>query len=425
MTTPPTSIGEKIKLIRTAKGFSQENLGKAISKSTTFISRLEKNDAELDNKTLEAIKKYLEIEKAPLTEHELELYRNRIWAWNDLVSARRMDDVKALQEELIPILDLHYEVELNMLYKMVLTRVLFTESNLPAAEEHLATVEANLDEASTDVLYLYHRNKGTLFSFYGNQKNSLQHSLQALEHNNDKLRQDTQLIFAIGHTYSMLGKPINALLYLERAKREYTSDLSRQLLNIIDGCLSVIYVLFGEFDKAKKITELALVRAKSYNDQLTTGDVLSALGTINLKLGNYKASVEYCDEALIFLKDKQGQEDTYLNTLATKALGLFQLKDYTGCDDVLNQGKALAKGDEWQTMQIEATRHFTTLNDSNSIDYLESVALPIYRAKGSGFIMMALGICKTLESHYRKKRATRKADAIAKIMRDIYEEMFF
>jgi len=427
MTTPsPTiSIGEKIKLIRIAKGLSQENLAQAISRSTTFISRLEKNDAELDNKTLEAIKKYLEIEKAPLTEYELELYGSRIWAWNDLVSARRMGEAKALQEELAPILDLHYEVELNMLYRMVLTRMLFTENNFPAAKEQLAAVEASLNEVSTDALYLYHRNKGTLFQGYGDYKKSLKHLLQALEFNDDKLRQDTMLLLAIGHVYSMLGRPLNAMIYLERTKREYTSGMARQLLYGIDLHLALIYVLLGELDKAKTILELTLKQARSFNDEPFIGDALASLGVIHSRLGDHKASIEYSDEALIYFQDKQGQENNYITILANKAESLFQLKDYAGFEEVLNQSKAFAKGDEWQTIQIETVRHMTNLKDISSIDYLESISIPSYRAKGSAYITVILDVCKTLESHYRKKRATRKADAIAKIIRDIYEEMVF
>jgi len=90
----------------------------------------------------------------------------------------------------------------------------------------------------------------------------------------------------------------------------------------------------------------------------------------------------------------------------------------------LNHAKSEAKNDD-HTINIEATRHLMTLNESQSIKYLETVALPFYRAHVGNFIFSALDTCDILESQYRKRGAARKADAIAIMQRNIYKGMIY
>ena len=105
----PLHIGEKIRQIRVAKGLSQDNLAYATGKSKAHISRLERGDSEIDDKTLAAIKEFLELPGAPLLEQELEVFRIRLWGWNELVSSRRTDEVIAQQKELSHITLLPFE----------------------------------------------------------------------------------------------------------------------------------------------------------------------------------------------------------------------------------------------------------------------------------------------------------------------------
>ncbi|MCL2362197.1 MAG: helix-turn-helix transcriptional regulator [Defluviitaleaceae bacterium] len=426
--SPTLSIGEKIKEIRRTRGFSQENLANAIGRSITFISRLENNDAELDNKTLEAIKEYMGIEKAPLLELELELYRNRLWTWSELLYTGRWSDAEALQEELSPILYLHYEHELVMLYKMILSRRLLHERDYSTVEEYLCTVESALEETSMDIRFLFHRHKSELVGVRYDHVNCLSHALKALEIGDENQIQDTRLVCHIGRCYINLGQLINALQYLERARREFSPELPQQFLCMVDTMTTHIYLHLGELDKAKKVLDITIIRAKGLNDKPAISLAQYMMGLVCYRMGNFKECIEFFDEALTFFQDAPdaiGVKTNHIGILIGKAYGLFALKDYSGFDDALSQAQTLAEGDEGLLIQVVGVRHLATLNDSSSIDYLESVAIPFYRANGGRFIMAALDACKALEAYYRKKRATKKADAIAIIIRDIYEEMIF
>ncbi|MCL2528290.1 MAG: helix-turn-helix transcriptional regulator [Defluviitaleaceae bacterium] len=276
----PLPMGEKIKQLRIAKGLSQENLAQAIDKSTTFISRLEHDEAEIDTNLLIAIKQYLGVENAPLQKHELELYKSHIWAWNDMVHNRRMEEAKAMRDELSVIQDLPFERELNVLYLMIATRIAVTEWNMTQVEENIISVEDYITEASPDVLYLYHRNMGTLKYYKADFKNCLYHHQQALEYNDNKLRPDVQLMFSIGECFLQIGKPIVALPYLERAKREFIGDRTHQLMYALDITLAGCYMLFGDYEKAKKMYEDLLSMVRSFKVDAMTGNVLVCYGVL-------------------------------------------------------------------------------------------------------------------------------------------------
>ena len=180
----------------------------------------------------------------------------------------------------------------------------------------------------------------------------------------------------------------------------------------------------GEFDKAEKIFNDALVRAKRTNSVYEMGTASINLTNLYLKKGDIETALKVCNQALSLLKN----DSLYVYALANKAFCLIEMKDFAGCKEAIKQGKELVKDNENLTILFETITHASTLDNSESIDYLENFAIPHYRnanVDDGGGIYQALDICKLLEAHYRKKRNMRKAKDIAVIGRDIAMEMFF
>jgi len=418
----PLHLGEKIRQIRVAKGLSQENLAYAIGKSKSHMSRLERGESEFDDEMLEATKKYLGIEKSPLLPFELEMFRSRIWYWNELAHNHRWDEAKAVREELSHILDLPYERELTLLYKMIEARMLFKENDDPAVEERLSYVEGFLNEASTDVLYLYHRVKGTLL-YSIDHKNAMKHFLLALEYNNNEQRPDVALLVLIGYTCTYAGKLLQATRYFERYIQEYRGDRTHALLCQAEHYLAICYAVSGELDEAKKLFESSLAKARNTRAKTLLGQALADMGYINARMGNYKAAHDFYNDALQYFQESSV---LYVMALTLKAAYLIELNDYDACKSILDEAKTLAENNEELLIFIEATRHEMTLNDKQSTDYLETVAIPFYISRGGiDYLDAAVRLCDKLEAQYLKRGAARKADAIARISRDIYKRLIY
>jgi len=429
-------IGEKIKQIRSAKGISQENMARAIKSNQSYVYRLEQGQAECSTEMLAAIKKFLEIENAPLMEHEISMYRHRIWVWIGLLDTNRFAEAKDVQSELSSILDLPFEHDLCFMFNMVKAAAHLKEFDMPAAMQTMDGMDDLADGVSNAALYMYHRNKGIINALHGDNKSGLKHFLHALDFESDKIKVDGATLSNIGVLYLGLGRPYNAMIYLERAYKESQRSHAYYSGPHITAALASAYMYLGEYKNAKRLFDTAYDQAKSIGNDMQIELTLLNLSLLNIKMGNYEEGVECCNQALTHIQKSGLQNKKYTSNkglnnspqcimaLFNKGLGLLKMKEFAQCQGVLDQGKALAKGDEKASIMFDTLRHFTTLKESNSEKYIEDIAIPYFRAGDGSDKLMILDLCKDLEAHYKKKRAKIKALSIAAIIRDIYEEMY-
>jgi len=419
----PLSFGEKIRQIRVNKGLHQEDLAKAINTSKMFVSRLERGQAEYDDKMLADIRQFLSIEHAPIFDHELKDYTSRLWVWHDLVGADRLTEAKDIQHELSPILDLPFERDLNLTYLMIETRILFKEGNFPVAEERLNTAEALLDEASNDALFLYQRNMGFYHHVKLSHKASLKHFLQALDLETVNVKPDVTIYGNVGSAYLNIGKPWKAIVYYEKAIAESNKDRTHVPMTLIWANLGRSYLFVQDYDKAKEILNIGYTHAKRTNDVPMMVYSLVRFAECSYGRKEYEDALDYCNQALELCHNKTR---FYPVAIFQKTLTLYRLKDFNQCKVMLEQSKEVAQTTNNTIMltEIEVVSHLLTLNESNSIDYVEKIAIPYLKTDCGTSMLRALDFCEILEDYYVKKRSTKKALAIAAISRDIYKEMF-
>jgi len=427
-------LGEKIREIRKAKGLSVENMAQAVGSFKANISRLERGIADITPAMLTGIKKFLEIETAPLLEHELQLYRNRIWVWNDLLHHNRVAEARAMQSEMAVIMNLPFEYDLYMLYLVTEVWLLCKEYNFPAAGDKLKAVEGlldNVDNTSDEALNLYHRSKGLLYLCAGDKNNCINHSLRALDYAEKCRKADTSALFNLGQAYCAMNKPCQSIIYMERAKALFQGGPSHITVGHMNTVLAMCYKNIGEYSIARKLYESALAQARSVNNESTIGMTLTNMSALSLAKGDYEEGISLCDQAEIYVKQNSV---AYANSLAIKAMCLLSLAKLDKCREVLtlattmleeaNQGAlTILIGSKDVALHLEAIGHLTTLDNSDSVKYILDVAIPHLRAGGMTKFN-AIGLCNRLEAHFIKRRAKTKANAVAAIARDIYREVF-
>jgi len=425
----PMLLGEKIKQIRVFKGFSQGNLAHAANTSVSYISRLERGEADCSDEMLAAIQKCLEVENAPLREAEIKLYKEQILILNDLLIANRMDEAKVMCSKLAPILKLPFERDLSLLYTMLEIKLLGCEFEYSIVEEALRKVEPLLDDASIEVLHLYHSIKGGFCNYKGDYIKSLQHFLYALDYESETLAQSPNLLLNIGIGYYNIGKPFHAIAYLERARASYSGDRTHFIVHTTERMLGICYLYLGDYKKAKEFTERSLAQANRVNDAYDVMDALHRLSSISLMMKDYDKCLHFCEQMVAMDQTNDDPaftimyESLYLFALINKAHCFMETHKNDKFYEVLEQGIALAQPDQRVIIRFETLRHLSTLKDSQSQNYLENIALPSLMCPNSGDILTALYVCDRLEAHYSKNGATRKANAIVRISRDIYKNM--
>jgi len=416
------NLGEKIRQIRDTKGLSIENMAYAVDSNKSTLSRIERGQASCPPDTLVIIRKFLDIEKAPLLEPELETYRSRLWVWHDMIAVKRIAEAKAIQSELSVILDLPYEHNLIGLYILMDAKLLANEGgNLPAIGQRLQEMTKYMDSACDDSLHLYHRVKGYYHGFLHELKLALKHSLLALDYAGDNAKPDSQLYYNIDNFYDWIGKPMKGIIYLERALLESNRDRASDEKTHINFGLALLYFKLGEDTKAKIILDACLTQARSINNAHFTNMSLGLLAEICAKKSAYDDALEYVNQGLKYAGDLQHLSFPLQYAKATLLQKLNKSSEY---HKLMKQLRTLASGNDLYNFHLDTLQHLGTINDIASIEYLETVAVPKLRAGNGHYKYTALDICKQLEVIYKKKKAKTKALAIGVVMRDIYEDLF-
>jgi len=414
-------LGEKIRQIRNEKGISQENMARAIKSNKSFVQRVENGIVECSNEMLARIRNFLEIANAPLLEYEIDMYKDRIWVWNGLLDANRAAEAREMRNEMASILDLPFERELFLLFKMIDIRLLTKELKLSQVEEELNTVEALLDDASDEALFIYHANMGFICAVKGEYRNSIKHYLQTLNIVSDYVKPDASVLSNLGTAYLGLCKPYHCIMYLERVLNEYHIDHIHLDKPRTNAMLASAYAHVGEYSKAKELFDISLVQAKSIKHDALTGVILVNMSYLSCYIGNYEEAVALCDEGLMYAKNS----DIECLILYRKGIGHFKLKELDKCKQVIERGRVLSKDSERFTTFFNALEHLMNLNDSKSIKYIEEVAIPFFSTSDNVDKFTALDLCRELEAYYIKKRTKTKAWAVAATIRSIYEDIFF
>ncbi|MCL2360544.1 MAG: hypothetical protein FWC73_01880 [Defluviitaleaceae bacterium] len=418
--------------VRRAKGISLDSLAHVIKSNKTFVHRLEHGQAECSSEMLIAIRKFLEIENAPILEHELQLYKSRLWVLHNMLNTHSIEEIKALLNELSPILDLPFEHDLRLLFMLMGVRILIRESNFTVAEDKLNEIEPLMINTSGEAFCMFSSLQGFFCAYRAAHKDALRHFLQALEIESEYIKPNAALLTNIGMLYMSIGKPYHAISSLERAIREFGG--SHTVNPHTSSMLAMAYTIIGEYRQAKKLYDASIIQAKSINDKIMQGLTLSNMSVLSVRIGNYEEGINYCNQALECYNDKGfqskivfiGQKNAaQCIALFNKGRGLQKMKEYAKCQEVIEHGRSLAEDDNKFTIGFNILECLITMDNNDSIKYLEEVAVPYYKAGDGLDKLIALDICKELETHYNKKRAKTKASAFGCIARDIYEEMFF
>ena len=433
----PLSLGEKIKYLRTTKGVSQENMARITKSSQSTIHRLEQGHAECDAEMLITIKKFLEIEDAPLLEYEISVYKHRLHDWGNMITANRIADANKMQDKLSVILELPYEHALCMMFLMWKAQLLAAEHKLPQAEEVMMDADAFIANACDESLCVYYYNMGAIAVYKGDKKNALKHYLRSLDITSDPNSQSiAKALSRIGILYLEMGKPVQAMLYLERAYRKsenHTTLLKSQVCTM----LATTYLCLGQYSKAKELFEVALVQTESTNNKTAIALAMSNNSLYNIKVGNYELGLQLSNQALksileidmdnkdITISNKGlGANPVYMLALYNKGLALLKMKEFEQCQEVIAKGKALIEDNEKIAIMFNTLGHLITINEPDSQDYIANVTIPYFLNNDGLEMFFALDMCKELEAYYNKKRVKTKANAFAAVAKDIYEGLF-
>jgi len=428
--TNSLTIGEKIRILRTAKEITQAELAENIWSSASQVSRMENKWDACKPKEIEAIKKYFGIVDMPLTDFERETFKERLYAWCGLIRDQKLDEARELHKKMLPILSLEpCDPELAIHFRLFEILLLQTEGESELADEKLDYLQDCIDKMNNELKYHYYHRMGTSYAMRRDNENALKYYLQAYELTkilrNIPQEDIERLYLNIASRYTNLELPNRAIMFLTEIRKTDTNKRTTPIDIGLDVALASSYIRISEFQEAEKILTKNLVRAKGIDDNYCTYVVLYYLGSLYRYTENWKKSIDYYDQALEIV---DVSSDFHLWSLYYKIRCLIGNRSFSKAEKMLEEAKQYYVTKDSKSITLKSLEHFllisksiTTVNEE-STEYIKTVAIPHLIDNHTS--LEAISYYELLEQHYKKTRNIRKSLYMAAEMRDIYKRLF-
>ncbi|MCL2573915.1 MAG: helix-turn-helix transcriptional regulator [Defluviitaleaceae bacterium] len=426
------SIGEKIRLLRKAKGITQAELSENIWSSAAQISRVEIGEEAYKPEELEAIKKYFKIENMPLTDFERATFRERLHVWRDLIRDQRLVRARKLHKEMLPLINLEpCDPDLAIYFRLFEVLLLLTERDFDTAKEKLDYLHRVKDKMNTELTYHYYHRMGSLYSMrYSDNKSALKFYLQAYELTKSfkgiSTEDNETLYINISTCYINVGLSHRAIIFLGEIRKENNGKRLTITDIGINITLARAYIMVGEFIEAKEVLNRCLVQAKGIGNDHCTILSLFYLGLLCKRSKNLEKAIEYFDETLSIVKTTSNYHPW---SFYYKICCLLKPRETFKAEKVLEEAKVFYGTETKYSIIFESLEHAIEINkrvtifNKESVEYIENVTIPHFMKIHLNF--EAISYYELLELHYEKSRKSSKASLMTKAMRDIYKEMFF
>ena len=416
------SVEQKLKIVRKIKGFTQEEMGKAIGLSRSSISLYE-SDAEEDKRftykptQVRKLKKFLGIESVPILKGEYPIFKGSLYKWLNLIFEGRMDEAKELQEFLSPITIVPFEPELTSLFLLFEAKVLLSERKIKEAEERLEVVKNKPGFSSNEVYYHYNCTLGSVKIYEGKFEEALKHFLYVEDLEFDNFEKGIHLYFNIGYCYSNMGRCTRAIASFERIRQLYNFELPNYHLIAMCNTLGLNYMRLGDAEEAIKLFNRTLNDAVSIGDEFYTEASLHNLGCAHVRAKNYSYALECFEE----VSEKIDREHyLFLENAYYQVLCLVMLERRNAKEE-LEKGKVLSQSNENYTILFESLSHLATRYAQGSKQFIEEKTIPHLINERKYHV--ALFYCERVRECYIRESRKTKANELSNIMYEITAKM--
>ena len=412
-------LGEKFAVIRKAKGLTQENLAKSLGCSDAKISRIERGLTECSFEMLEKIKDVLDIKRAPLLEEEVGIFKNRLELWYKEIKARHMEQAQNMYTELAVIKYLPFEKDLNNFFDIVETKFLMVTDDVEGTKQRFEILDSLACDMTTENLFHYYYNKGSLNIVLKDYKTALDCYLKANELFVPDILKDATFYYKISGCYSGLHMPVRSILYAQKAYRLFSLSDSKRLEMYLDMLLGCSYIEIGELKLARELFDKCLLYAKSIYDDEFIGASLHNIACVYYKNGEYSQALTYYIQAGNYFKP---ETDGYLSNIYDMARSLQESGKYTECKKLLKNEKNNLPKDENAVILFNSLNCLLSLSQEASCRFILETAI-LYLVEVND-LYRALDLCDALERFFERSGKHRKKQEVRAMSGEILKKIF-
>jgi len=410
----------KIRAVRIAKGIRQVDLAEAMGLTDSVVVRAENGHSKYTNRQIEIAREFLDIEKAPLLDEELVIFKRRLYMWRDLIKDEHMEEAWKAQQEMSIITQLPFEKDLIMLYNMLEVRLLLKERRFDEAESRLKLVKPELENATKENQYHYYYNMGSLHLFRRNHEDALLSYTLANNMEIDGFEKESFLLYNLAICYARLGKYVLSIVMMEQISGQHRDYKQGAPSLLFDNNLGLNYLRIGHYERAKELFNNVLINAKTINRTVYVGFALHNMGCVCFRLGDYKKANKYFDDAFEYISS---ESSCYLENLYYKIRCQIAMKVRGSSVYKIDLPRAIlmAEGNEHYTLLFNSLAHTKTFREKASQDYIENTTIPYFLQRYE--YSKALDFCEILEIAFEKCYLTKRVLEIKVMAFDIHKKM--
>jgi len=366
---------EKLKIIRLNKNIRQIDLAVGIGCSDALISRAENPNLQDSYKRehIVAIKKYMDIDYAPIFDDELIFFRQRIYVLMGLIRDGHLEEAKKILGELSVITELPFEKDLIFLYEMMEIRFLLANRKFDEVSEKLRITNERFEGLSVESLYYFYYNAGTSNLFKGNSEKALELYSVAYNMEIDDQAKEPTLYFNFAICHAWLGNYLLSLTLLEKMYHLFENIPPTHLAVNIENNLGLNYLKLGHIEQAREHFDKAFAKANTIQNNLFVGYALHNHGYASYLSGEHRDAIKYLEQAEEYFKKGDGNylENLYRKIRCQIAMGATITKD------VMPDALVLAEGNEYYTLLFNTlNRMVVSPKDDDTLNFIEENTIP-------------------------------------------------
>ena len=428
---PPLSVGEKIRMLREHKGMTMDDFCEALGIRAKRVRCAEAGIENYSADQLDAIVKYFKIEGMPLTEHECEVSKERLYRWRNLLRAGIMDEAHTIRDEMADMVNLEpCDPDLAILYKMFDALTYIVDEEFAVAARKLSLSYDYVSKMNNENRYYYYYNKGLLSTHYHKR---LEDAVVFFQKARDLVLKHRALLpdnvgrleYNIAYCYSSLEMPYRAIAYLQACREVYVEDIRKNLELHIDVKLAYNCIHVDDLSAAQILLDKCLVKAKSIKSNPNIGYVMYCYGLLNIKTGNWATAIDYLDQA-IELYEKY--TDHYYYAYYYRIYCIARIRKFSLAKKETEAIMETCGTDEKWPILFESMLHLIQIRGSmtrlnyESIDFIQNITIP--HCKKHREYYFAIDYCKLLLEHFKRSRSTINSLHMGELYSGLLERCF-